>query len=148
MPLITRVLLKTGILFFVASILTGIALQIDALALPPVMPLFWHMLMLGWITQIIMGVSFWMFPGRMREESFRNQFWGWLAYFGLNAGLLLRIIGEPAVLYSPAAVWKVVLFISAVLQFSAGAAYAIEIWPRIKGKKKRPKRTHPKTAGR
>lgn len=137
MPLITRIFLKSGIVFFIASLITGVALQIDSLALPPLMPLFWHMLMLGWITQIIMGVSMWMFPGRVREESFKNQKWAWIAYVSLNIGLWLRVLAEPAVNSSDALIWKILLLTSAILQLIAVISYALEIWPRVRGKKER-----------
>ncbi|HYW35954.1 MAG TPA: hypothetical protein VE868_11140 [Balneolaceae bacterium] len=45
---------------------------------PAMQPLFWHLLMLGWISQIIFGVSMWMFPGRTREEGFVAQKWAWI----------------------------------------------------------------------
>lgn len=137
MPLIARIFLKTGVVYFVLSLMLGLIIQLEILTIPPLFYLFWHMLMLGWITQIIMGVSMWMFPGRVREESFKNQQWGWVAYVGLNIGLVLRIIAEPWVNTSSAQIWRILLLISALLQFVAVVSYAREIWPRVKGKKKR-----------
>ncbi len=137
MPLISRLFLKSGLIFFIAALITGLGLQFQSTSTPILFPLFWHMLMLGWITQIIMGVSHWMFPGRVREESFRNQRWLWIAFICLNAGLLLRVIAEPFINTPSNSVWKVLLAISSVVQFIAVLSYAIEIWPRVKGKKKR-----------
>jgi len=137
MPLISRLFLKSGLIFFVAALITGLGLQFQSASIPVLFPLFWHMLMLGWITQIIMGVSHWMFPGREREESFKNQRCLWIAFISLNVGLLLRVIAEPFINTSSSLVWKVLLAISAVAQFIAVLSYAIEIWPRVKGKKKR-----------
>lgn len=112
-------------------------MEIDTLAFPGLMPLFWHMLMVGWITQIIFGVSIWMFPGRTRAEGFMPQRWGWLTYIFLNTGLLLRIIAEPMPAWSDAEIWKVLAVLSALLQLTGGAAYVIEMWPRIQSKKQR-----------
>ncbi len=137
MPLISRLFLKSGLIFFIAALITGLGLQFQAASTPILFPLFWHMLMLGWITQIIMGVSHWMFPGREKEESFKNQRWVWTAFICLNIGLLLRVIAEPFINTSPSLVWKVLLAISSVAQLIAVLSYAIEVWPRIKGKKKR-----------
>tara|TARA_R100001015_G_C4615280_1_gene171250 strand:+ start:1202 stop:1645 length:444 start_codon:yes stop_codon:yes gene_type:complete len=140
MPLITRIFLKTGLLYFIGALLVGVALQVDFLGIPNLVPLFWHMLMLGWITQIIFGVSLWMFPGRIKEESFQNQKWSWLTYILLNSGLILRLISESMILQSEAYFWKVLLTISAVLQFVAVICYVIEIWPRVLSIKQRRKK--------
>lgn len=136
MPLISRIFIKAGMVFFVLSLIAALVMEIDIAALPGIMPLFWHMLMVGWITQIIFGVSIWMFPGRNREEGFKAQKWGWLIFLFLNAGLALRIISEPLVSISPSEIWKVLLVVSAFLQLAAGLTYLIEMWPRIMSKKK------------
>jgi len=81
-----------------------------------------------------------MFPGRIKEESFQNQKWSWLTYILLNSGLILRLISEPMILQSEAYFWKVLLTISAVLQFVAVICYVIEIWPRVLSIKQRRKK--------
>lgn len=135
MPLISRTFIKAGMVFFALSLIAGLLMEIDAAAFPGLMPLFWHMLMVGWITQIIFGVSIWMFPGRNREEGFAAQKWGWLTFIFLNLGLLLRLISEPAAVGSPAEIWKILLTMSALLQLAAGISYLVEMWPRIQSKK-------------
>jgi heme/copper-type cytochrome/quinol oxidase subunit 1 len=137
MPLITRLFLKTGLVYFLGSLIMGILLQFPSLGIPNLVPLFWHMLMLGWITQIIFGISVWMFPGRLKEESFKNQRWSWLAYALLNTGLILRIISEPVIVTSGSSIWEILITVSAVTQFLAVVCYVIEIWPRVLSPKKR-----------
>jgi len=139
MPRITRIFIKTGMIYFMASLVTGIIIEINFLNLPILVPLFWHMLMLGWITQIIFGVSLWMFPGRNRKEGFRAQRLGWVTYLLLNIGLPLRIIAEPMLSYSEKSIWQTLILASAILQLSAAATYIIEMWPRIQSKKQRRK---------
>ena len=137
MPLITRLFLKTGLIYFLGALLVGILIQINISGIPNLTPVFWHMLMVGWITQIIIGVSLWMFPGRSKVESFSNQKWGWLTYFFLNTGLILRFIAEPMLSLSESTVWKLLVVISAVLQFMSIVCYIREIWPRIFSRKQR-----------
>ncbi|SMO54658.1 hypothetical protein [Gracilimonas mengyeensis] len=137
MPLITRLFIKTGLVYFVISLLIGISSQIPSLHFPAITPLFWHMLMLGWITQIIIGVSLWMFPGRKKEESFQNQRLGWIAYAGLNSGLFLRVISEPLIYAYPNTIWGELLVVSAVLHFVGIGSYVLEIWPRVMSRKQR-----------
>lgn len=140
MPLITRLFIKSGLIFFLIALLMGVASQIESLTFPGIVPLFWHSLMLGWITQIIMGVSMWMFPGRIKEESFQNQKWGWITFLFLNTGLWFRIIAEPFVNTSESNVWELLLVLSAAFQLVAVFAYIIEIWPRVLSKRQRRKK--------
>lgn len=114
-------------------------MEFEGASFPGLMPLFWHMLMVGWITQIIFGVSIWMFPGRNREEGFKAQKWGWLTFIFLNLGLLLRMVSEPMVVTSTSELWNFLLVLSALLQFSAGLTYLLEMWPRIQSKKQQRK---------
>lgn len=135
MPLISRTFIKSGMIFFALSLVAGLVIEINIAALPALTPLFWHMLMVGWITQIIMGVSIWMFPGRNRKEGFQAQKWGWLTFGFLNSGLLLRIIAEPQAGGPTPEIWKILLVASALFQGVAGATYIRELWPRIQSKK-------------
>ncbi len=139
MPGISRIFIKAGMIYFVLSLVAGLLLEIESVSIPALMPLFWHMLMLGWITQIIIGVSVWMFPGRNRGEGFSNQKWNWLTFIFLNIGLFLRLIAEPAVGYYETQIWPVLLAGSAILQVMAGITYVIEMWPRILSKKQQQK---------
>ncbi|HLR25988.1 MAG TPA: hypothetical protein VK112_08955 [Fodinibius sp.] len=139
MPRIARTFIKTGLIYFLVSLLLGLAFEIDSLNFPGMMPLFWHLLMVGWITQIIFGVSMWMFPGRTREEGFVAQKWAWLTYFLLNTGLVLRIIAEPVVVTSPRLIWDIMILFSGLFQAAAAVTYLIELWPRIQSKEQRRK---------
>jgi len=140
MPRLARTFIKTGLICFLSALLIGVGREFESLDLPVLRPLFWHLLMVGWITQIIFGVSMWMFPGRTKEEGFMAQKWGWLTYLFLNTGLLLRLIAEPQLSYSSFSLWPNLVFLSAILQLSAAITYAIEMWPRVMSKKQRRQR--------
>ncbi|MDR9417878.1 hypothetical protein [Gracilimonas sp.] len=140
MPLISRLFIKSGLIFFLVALGLGVLSQIESLSFAGIVPLFWHSLMVGWISQIIMGVSMWMFPGRIKEESFKNQKWGWITFLFLNTGLWLRIIAEPFVNIFDIPIWKLLLVLSASFQLIAILAYIIEIWPRVQSKSQRRKK--------
>jgi hypothetical protein len=119
-------------------------MEIDSLSVSSMTPLFWHLLMVGWITQIIFGVSMWMFPGRNREEGFLAQKWAWLTYLFLNLGLVLRVIAEPVVSYSTTSIWNILIVLSAAIQIAAAVMYCIEVWPRVQSKEQRRKKRNEK----
>lgn len=137
MPRIARIFIKTGLLWFLMALVTATGMEFEWIEGAYLRPLFWHMLMVGWITQIIFGVSMWMFPGRTKEEGFWPQKWAWLTWIGINAGLFLRALAEPMLVYSDLELWNFLVVGSAILQFVAGIFYVIEMWPRILSKKQR-----------
>jgi hypothetical protein len=137
MPLTTRLFIKSGLIYFLISLGLGVLIQIDSFQYSGMSPMFWHALMVGWITQIIIGVSTWMFPGRIKEESFRNQKWEWIAFIGLNTGLPIRFLAEPMSSAFDVSFWSYLLIISSILQFIGILCYVIGIWPRVQSKQQR-----------
>jgi hypothetical protein len=139
MPTMVRWFVKTGLAYFVASLLVGLAIVARPLLDLPIWisnltPVYFHLFMVGWVTQLIFGVSIWMFPSHPGENRFGNVTMIWWTYGTLNAGLLLRAVAEPMVSVSPAGSAGPWLAVSAMLQFTAGLLYVINIWPRVKEK--------------
>jgi hypothetical protein len=85
-------------------------------------PVYFHLLMVGWISQLIFGVVFWMFPKYSAERPRGSEGLGWATYGLLNMGLLLRAVGEPLVAVQPNGGTGWLLAASAVLQLLAGYA--------------------------
>jgi hypothetical protein len=134
-----RVFIRTALIYLAAAgILGGALLAGDGLgwanALAPVRPLFYHLLTVGWATQLIGGVALWMFPPLSRERPRGDERLGWAAYAGLNAGLLLRV-AEPFLAWRPGPWVTPALVASASLQFVAVCCLIAALWPRVKGRR-------------
>lgn len=137
MPPLTRYHIKMGLMYFILSLFMGVMLvaqplfdlSTDVLGLRPV---FFHFLVVGWITQIIIGVAHWMFPKKSKENPRGNILFGWIVFFALNIGLVLRGFGEPLSLMYPDTIWGWALVLSAVLQVVAGWLFVVNIWGRVK----------------
>lgn len=95
-------------------------------------PTYVHLLVLGWVTQLIFGVAYWMFPRRPAETTESADQLGWATYSLFNAGLLLRVIGETS--RAAGARIEPVLVAAAMLQLAAGWAFVVLIWPRVRGR--------------
>ena len=137
MPPLTRWFIRTALTYLVAALLAGLGLALgQVVALPPVFgalqPVYFHLLMVGWVTQLIFGVVVWMFPKYSSEQPRGNERLGWATYILLNAGLLLRALGEPLIAAQPASGAGWLLAGSAVLQFLAGWAFVANTWLRVK----------------
>lgn len=137
MPLLTRLFIKTGLAYFAVAMLMGLALLAQPiLGLPPVVglfhPVYLHLLMVGWVLQLIIGVIYWMFPKQSKERPRGSDRLAWLVYVCLNAGLLLRIAGEPLTAARPDLGVGWTLAVSAMLQLVAGWAFIANTWGRVK----------------
>jgi hypothetical protein len=130
--------IKTALVQLLAAMLLGALLLIGQGlrlgGLGALLPVYYHLLMLGWATQLIGGVALWMFPPLSRERPRGDERLGWFAYGALNAGLLLRAVAEPANAAAPRSIWGVALALAALLQVLAIWALVIALWPRVKGR--------------
>jgi hypothetical protein len=125
--------------YLTVSLLVGVALTAQrAVRLPAVvealMPVYFHLFIVGWVTQMIFGVAYWMFP-RISKESPRG--WDGLAlvtYVAQNVGLIARAVVEPILALRPAPVWAVTLILSAVLQWIGALVFAANTWRRVRAR--------------
>ncbi|PKD44442.1 NnrS family protein [Rhodohalobacter barkolensis] len=138
MPTTSRWFIKAGVIYFVLGItlvfLDEIPLMSSKLSL---LPIYLHMLVMGWITQLIIGVSVWMFPRKHRDKKRRESILVWATFWTLNIGLILRFLSEPFIpLLKDGKVIQISIVVSALLQWIAVILYTIEIWPRLQNRKK------------
>lgn len=139
MPVLTRWFIKTSLVCFVAALVVGVAQMAPGpLGLPPGLaaagPVYVHLLVVGWITEMIFGVAYWMFPKHSPEEPRGSARLAIASYLLLNAGLLARVLGEPLHTLHPAAGLGWTLPASAVLQWLGGMAFVLNTWPRVKAR--------------
>ena len=132
MPLLTRIFLKTAMVYFSLALLLGILITVRAPA--GMFPVYIHLLVFGWLTQLIFGVIYWMFPKYSKQTPRGHESLAWITYGALNLGLVLRAIAEPlhAAQVSQLSGWLLVL--SAILQWLSGLTFVANTWPRVKEK--------------
>jgi heme/copper-type cytochrome/quinol oxidase subunit 1 len=118
--------------YFSLALMLGILITVRAPA--GMFPVYIHLLVFGWLTQLIFGVIYWMFPKYSRQTPRGHESLAWITYGALNLGLVLRAIAEPlhAAQVSQLSGWLLVL--SAILQWLSGLTFVANTWPRIKEK--------------
>jgi hypothetical protein len=139
MPSLTRWFIKSALVYFAVALAVGVALLARPVVELPALvgalgPVYFHLFMVGWVTQLIFGVAFWMFPKFTTEQPRGSEALGWATYLLLNAGLILRALSEPLMAVQPGPVFGWALAASAVLQWLAGMAFVINTWRRVKEK--------------
>jgi hypothetical protein len=137
MPPLTRWFLKTALIYLVSALAVGALLALrNLISLPAALvglsPVYFHWLMVGWVTQLIFGVVFWMFPKHSSAHPRGSEALGWATYGLLNAGLVLRSVGEPWMSAAAGTLPGSLLALSAVLQWLAGMAFVVNTWGRVK----------------
>jgi hypothetical protein len=140
MPPLARTYVKAAFAYLIAALLLGALMALDRwLDLGRWLRVVYlsqlHLLMVGWITQLAMGVAYWIFPRFLKEQ--RRQPRGsdslaWAVLVALNAGLLLRFAFEPLYLMGPRPWMAPILAMSGLLQAFAGLGFGWLIWGRVR----------------
>jgi hypothetical protein len=139
MPTLTRWYVKAALTYFVLALAMGFASAAkEYLPYPDITrsltPVYFHLFMVGWVTQLIFGVVHWMFPNRTRELPRGSISLAWATFIILNMGLILRVFAEPLAATQGGTPWQISLAVSAVLQWLAGLGFLVNTWPRVKGR--------------
>lgn len=139
MPPLTRWFIKAAFVSMIAAFVVRAVMA----ALPfwglqsiggALAPVFLHLFMWGWVTQLIFGVVYWMFPKASKDNPHGHEGL-WLAIFWFfNIGLLFRVIGEPLHLLRPEALWAWLTVLAAILQWLAAMGFVLNTWSRVKGR--------------
>jgi heme/copper-type cytochrome/quinol oxidase subunit 1 len=133
MPQITRVFVKSALLYLVLGLLMGLLSALPRSFLPVgVGPVTIHLLTIGWLTQLIAGVAYWMFPKQSRERPRGHDGLMWAAYGLFNVGLILRAVVEPIVTVDGRFLWGWLLVVAACCLWLAGVMLVVNLWPRVK----------------
>lgn len=139
MPSITRLFVKTSLLYLAAALGVGVFLALRPLLPLPAFvggltPVYFHLFMVGWVMQLIVGVAYWMFPKWSRLLPRSHDGLALATYGLLNSGLLLRAIAEPAQSVSAWQGWGWLIVLAALLQWLGSLAFIANTWPRVKEK--------------
>jgi hypothetical protein len=110
MPTITRACIKAAMIYAVAGVALS-ALWLIEIARPIhpllrlVQPTALHLIVVGWLTQMIFGVALWMFPHWSRQAPHGPPLLAWSCFILLNGGLAARLLAEPLNSYRPTPFW-------------------------------------------
>lgn len=140
MPAIARSYVKTAFVYFVAAFLLGALMALDSWLgfsrwLRVVYLSQLHLLVVGWITQLAIGVAYWIFPRFRKEQAVPprgSDALAWGVLVCLNVGLLLRFFLEPFHLMRPQPWLAFLLALSGVLQAAAAVGFGLLVWGRVR----------------
>lgn len=135
MPRLARWFIKTALVYLAVTLALALFRAAQAAGVVPGSgAALWlpqlHLLTVGWLTQLIFGVAFWLFP-RPQPDAAGPLVMG-TAYALLNLGLVLRLLCEPSWLSEDLRLWGLVG--SAGLQWGASLLLVTYFWRRVRSK--------------
>ncbi len=129
MPTLSRWFIRTAF----AALVAGLGLAVVTASKPTgglLSPTVLHLLVVGWLTQMVFGVAYWLFPTQTGPAPRGREWLSVVCYLALNVGLLLRVAAEPRATASGPR--TAALIGSAVLQLVAAFAFVANTWPRVR----------------
>jgi hypothetical protein len=140
MPSIARTFVRSAFLYFLAAFVLGALMMLDRwLAFSRWLRVVYlsqlHLLVVGWITQLAIGVAYWIFPRFLKQQDPRprgSDALAWAVLVCLNVGLLLRFVFEPFYLMGSQPWMAALLALSGLLQALAALGFGWLIWGRIR----------------
>ena len=137
MPPLIRRYIKTSFAFLVAGLALGgfiIVQQHLVGAYPPrlVVTAHVHLLLVGFMLMIVMGVATWMFPRPARDDARYRPGLAETVYWTLTVATVLRAASELAAAYSPSPALGVAIAAGGLGQLAAAALFVANMWARVR----------------
>ncbi len=101
-------------------------------------------LIIGWLTQLILGVAWWLFPplkieqgpdgaqARRGQAQRGSEPLFWVTFALLNAGILMRGLGIPLQAWIRAGWLEVANGLSGLFLLAAAVAFVLNMWARVR----------------
>ena len=147
MPTTTRVFVRASILYLILGAALGALLLINdwlplGSAVYYVKPAHVQFLIVGWLTQLILGVAWWLFPPmafRLRGRDYPHgqaqrgsEPLFWVTFALLNAGVLLYAMGGTLYARTGSGFFGGLIFLSSLCLFAAAITFVFNMWSRVR----------------
>jgi hypothetical protein len=137
MPRLSQLMIRTALVWLAVGYTVGGLLLLNKGI--PLLPWLWtlrfthvHLLLVGWMVQVVCGVAFWILPRLDASGSRGNQRLAWLCYGALNSGVMLAALHDPlAAAVGERTITRAMLVIAGVLYVAAITAFVAHAAPRI-----------------
>ena len=137
MPFLTRVTIRLAMAYLVLGLAGWLVYLIDLTwelsgNWSALQPISIHFITIGWLTQLIFAVMFWMFPIVNRLTPRGDPWIAWFGCIALNFGLVVRAVFEFGLTQGMPqdAGWGLVG--AGLLQWAGATAWIIVSWGRVR----------------
>lgn len=132
-----RYFVKTSIAFMVVGILSGFYMMISRRLFdygygPSMLSAHTHVILVGFMMMMIMGIAVWFFPKADKDNKKYNPSLIVLVYWLMVSGTSLRFIFEVIESYVTLGISNYIIVASASMQILAAVIYVYTMWGRIR----------------
>ena len=137
MPPLIRRYIKTSFVFLIAGLVLGgwiIVRQFVFGAYPPqlVITAHVHLLLVGFMLMIVMGVATWMFPRPARDDARYRPELAEAVYWTMTVATALRASAEIAASFTPAPGLRLAIAAGGLGQLVGTALFVVNMWTRVR----------------
>jgi hypothetical protein len=135
-PPLVRRYVKTSLVFLVVGLALGayiVVAQFIAGSYPPrlLVTAHAHLLLVGFMLMIVMGVATWMFPRAARDVRYRPAV-AELIYWTMTVATAVRAAAEIAAPLTGSAAVRVTIAIGGLGQLAGAVLFVVNIWWRVR----------------
>ena len=137
MPTLIRRYIKTSFAFLIAGLILGGYLTVGQFLLgayPPrlVMTAHVHLLLVGFMLMMVMGVATWMFPRPAKDDARYRPELAEAVYWVMTVATALRGAAELAAGWSAAPFLRVLVAVGGLGQLLGTALFVVNMWTRVR----------------
>src|SRR5512132_2327171 len=135
-PLIRRYI-KTSFVFLLAGLLIGAYIVVGQFVLdayPPrlLITAHAHLLLVGFMLMIVMGVATWMFPRPARDDARYRPELAEAVYWTMTTATIVRALAELAAGITGAPAAQIAIAIGGIGQLVAALLFVANMWSRVR----------------
>jgi hypothetical protein len=129
MPRLSRFFIRASLVYlFLGFTFGALILANKGILFAPLgwalLPAHIELMFLGWMTQLALGVAFWILPRLGSSTPRGDERWSWAAFIQVNLGILVLV-------FSPLAGIPWLGLLARALQTLGFAAFALGNWQRV-----------------
>lgn len=137
MPRLTRYAIRLAMLYLLVGMAGWLVYTVDQVEAlsgnwSALRPVSIHLITVGWLTQLIFAVIYWMFPIVSRQNPQGERWIAWLGFWSLNLGLCFRALFEIGLTQGMSAQAGWGLIGAGMMQWGGVTAWIIASWQRVR----------------
>lgn len=137
MPPLVRRYVKTSFLFLVAGLLLGGYVSVAEFVLGSYPPRLFvtahvHLLLVGFMLMVVMGVATWMFPRPAKEDTRYRPELAEAVYWLMTVSTALRAAAELGTGLTGAPALRVLVTVAGLGQLAGAALFVLNMWWRVR----------------
>jgi len=137
MPPLIRRYIKTSFAFLIAGVLLGSYVSVGQYVVatyPPrlIITAHVHLLLVGFVLMIVMGVATWMFPRPARDDARYRPELAEAVYWTMTVATCVRAVAELLAAYSDSSALRAAIALGGLGQAAGVLLFVINMWTRVR----------------